>query len=179
MPTNDIEVFDYLLSDSDTPAEIDYLTYAVFAYKKKAWCDHFEKTKGHKPTHDEIDEWIGQLSDYEFRQIRNEAAEFFHAAAEEHLADYIEQQKEEAVDNSILSEVEEFTDPWRHAFIALGMAIVAPIVLGLAIFLVSLFDSGFPVHVTFGKEHAPITQPAAAASTPSIPVKSGAPQPHE
>jgi hypothetical protein len=37
MPRSDIEVFDYLTSSSETTAEIDYLTYALFAYRKRQW----------------------------------------------------------------------------------------------------------------------------------------------
>jgi hypothetical protein len=53
--------------------------------------------------------------------MRNEAADFFHFSAEEHLADYIEEQKKQAVSTSILSEVQStmtrvkaFRSPWKH-----------------------------------------------------------------
>jgi hypothetical protein len=153
MPNNDIEVFEYLKSNNETPLEIDYLTYAVFAYKKQQWCEHFKTHNNDQPpTQAQIDHWISQLTDYDFDQVRTEAVDFFHLAAEEHLRDRIEKEKKAAIEQSILSEIKEYTSPWRHVLIALGMALVAPIALGGFIFFLSLFDTNFPVHVTFGHE---------------------------
>ncbi|MEJ0043109.1 MAG: hypothetical protein WDM81_13265 [Rhizomicrobium sp.] len=170
MPNSDIEVFDHLTSDDTTPEELDFLAYAIFAFKKKEWCDHFEKTKGHKPTHDEIDEWISQLPDFEFDQIRSDAANFFHSAAEEHLREYIEAEKKRAVDESIMGAVKSATSWERHISIALGMAILAPIVLGGIVFLFTYFDHAFPVHVSFGSDQ-PSTQSSGASNTPSAGAK--------
>src|SRR5690242_9644262 len=122
MPNNDIEVFEYLISDQATAVEIDYLTYAVFAHRKSHWLDHFEKVGGRKPTQTEVDTWIQQITDYDFDQMRSEAAEFFDSSAKSYLANYVEEQKKSAIDHSILSEVKVFSSPWRHAFIALAMA---------------------------------------------------------
>jgi hypothetical protein len=175
MPTSDIEVFEYLRSDNETPLEIDYLTYAVFAYKKQQWCAHFRaQSSDTAPTQAQIDNWISQLSDYDFEQVRNEAVDFFHTAAEVHLHDYIEQQKKEAIDQSIVGVVREYTSPSRHILIALGMALVAPIALGGLIFFISLFDSHFPIHVTFGADRAAQSStPPAAANTLSTGAKPG------
>jgi hypothetical protein len=148
MPNNDIDVFDYLRANTETPLEIDYLTYAMFAYKKAQWIDHFKSRNADRhPTPQEIDGWITELSDYDFYQMRTEAADFFHNAAEEHLKDYIEQQKKEVLDSAIIADVRRFTSPMRHLGIALLMAIVAPIILGGIIFFASLFDKSFPLHV--------------------------------
>jgi hypothetical protein len=172
MPSNDVEVFEHFTSEENPVQEINFLAYALFAYKKREWCAHYEQLNGHKPTHDEIDQWITNLSDFEYRNMLGDAAQFFHAAAQTHLTQEIEEQKAEAVEDSILDEIRDFTNPWRHALIALGMAIVAPIILGLFIFLISLVDQGFPVHVTFGKERAATQQsPAAAANSPSTGAK--------
>jgi|SRR5271167_2974493 len=94
MPNNDIAVFDYLLSDEKTAVEIDYLTYAVFAYRKRQWVDHYKsRNNDQQPDQAAIDAWISELTDYDFIRMRTEAADFFQDAAEEHLADYIAQQK--------------------------------------------------------------------------------------
>jgi hypothetical protein len=156
MPSNDAEVFDHLTSDQNTSAEIDYLAYAMFALRKANWIDHFKtRHDGTAPTPAEIDAWIGELTDYDFATIRGEAADFFHLSAEEHLHDYIEDQKKSAVNASILSEVQTtmtrvraFTSPWKHLGIVLLMAIVAPVILGGVLFLFGVFDKTFPVHVT-------------------------------
>jgi len=85
--------------------------------------------------------------------MRSEAADYFNNAAKEYLADYIEAEKKKAIDGSILSAVEKHISPWRDAFVALGMAIMAPIVLGGVIFLIGIFDSSFPVHINLGQSH--------------------------
>ena len=157
MPNNDIEVFEHLTADKDSAVEIDFLSYAMFAFRKSEWIEHFKKKNdGKLPTQAQIDEWIGQITDFDFEQLRKEAAEFFHSSAEEHLREYIEDQKKEAVDRSIISEVKsiasrvkEFTAPWKHLGIALLMAIVAPVILGGIFFLFAVFDKSFPIHVTF------------------------------
>jgi hypothetical protein len=156
MPNNDAEVFDHLTSDQDTPAEIDYLAYAMFALRKANWIEHFEERhEGIAPTQAEIDAWIAELTDYDFISMRSDAAEFFHISAEDHLEDYIEQQKREAVNASILSEVRSamtrirsFTSPWKHLGIALLMAVIAPVLLGAVLFFIGLFDKTFPIRVT-------------------------------
>lgn len=148
MPDNDIEVFEYLLADEETAAEIDYLTYAIFGLRKGQWIDHFKsRNDGRAPTQAEIDSWISELTAYDFNRMRTEAADFFDTAAREYLEDEIERQRAEAVENSILAEVRRSTSPLRHIAIALLMAIVAPIILGGIVFFVSLFDKSFPLHV--------------------------------
>jgi len=167
MPNNDIEVFEHLTADKETALEIDFLTYAIFAYKKSEWIKHFQKhTENRLPNREEIDNWISQLTDYDFDRMRDEAAEFFHASAEDHLEEYIENQKKEAVDSSILSEVRStmtrvkyFTSPWKHLGIALLMAVIAPVLLGGVLFLLGIFDKSFPVHVTI----APTEQASSKA----------------
>jgi hypothetical protein len=155
MPGNDIEAFDYVVSDKDTALELDYLTYAMFAYKKQRWIEHFiSKNNGTSPTQVQIDAWISQLTDFDFTQMRNDAGVFFDDASREYLKNYIEEEKQKAVDASILSKVKEFTNPWRDLGIALLMAILAPVLLGLIVFGFSLFDKSFPVHVTFGGPEA-------------------------
>jgi hypothetical protein len=156
MPNNDIEVFEHLTADRDTPLEIDYFTFAIFALKKKKWIEHYkERNNGNAPSQADIDNWISQITDFDFGQMRNEAADYFHAAAEDHLEEYIEDQKKEAVKESILSEVESamtkvksFTSPWKHLGIALLMAVIAPVLLGGIFFFLGVFDRTFPVHVT-------------------------------
>jgi hypothetical protein len=96
--------------------------------------------------------------------MRYDAAQYFDSAAKEYLADHIEEQKGLAVKQSILTEItasnastlaeeKQFTSPWKHFGIALGMAIVAPVFLGGLIFLYTLFDSS--VHLTISKQETP------------------------
>jgi hypothetical protein len=120
----------------------------MFAYKKAQWIDHFKSRNADRhPNQQEIDGWITELSDYDFYQMRTEAADFFHNAAEEHLKASIESQKKAVLESAILADVRRFTSPMRHLGIALLMAIVAPVILGGIIFFASLFDRSFPLHV--------------------------------
>src|SRR5438132_12436546 len=98
MPNNDIEVFDYLLSDEETTVEIDYLTYAIFDHRKRQWIDHFKsRNNDRQPDQAEIASWISELTNYDFSRMRTEAADFFDVAAREYLEDDINRQKQEAV----------------------------------------------------------------------------------
>jgi hypothetical protein len=163
MPNNDIEAFEYVVSDKETAVEIDYLTYAMFAYKKKRWIEHFkERNSGATPTQQQIDGWICELSSFDFEQMRNDAAAFFDESARSYLSEYIKNEKKLAVDQSILREIKTYTDPWRHLVIALGMAILAPLVLGGLVFLYLLFDKTFPVHIIFGN----VETPSVSSSSP-------------
>ena len=106
MPANDIEAFEYVVSDAETGLELDYLTYAMFAYKKKKWIEHYANGNGGaSPNQGQIDGWISQLTEYDFQQMRNEAGAIFDSAAKEYLDSYIQEEKKRAVDTSMLNEV--------------------------------------------------------------------------
>lgn len=156
MPNSDLEVFDHVISDAETSLEIDYLTYALFAWKKKEWVEHFAAKHGNRPTQAEIDGWITQLPDSEYLIMRRDAAQYFADAARAFLADQIEEEKKKAVNESILAEVKQFTSPWKHFGIALAMAIIAPVFLGGLIYLYTLFDSS--AHPSLSKQETPATR---------------------
>jgi len=129
MPANDREVFELLISDRETSAEIDFLAYAIFANHKREWIRLYEsQNKGQAPTQQEIDNWILNITSRQFDDMREEAERFFDIAAREYLDDEIQREKKRAVDESILSEIKRHTSPWRHIGIALIFAIVAPII---------------------------------------------------
>jgi hypothetical protein len=89
MPNSDIEVFEFLTSSSEN--EIDFLTYALFAYRKREWLNHFQSNNDRNPSQSEIDSWISQLTEYEFREMRVKAAQYFDNAANAYLQRYIEE----------------------------------------------------------------------------------------
>jgi hypothetical protein len=148
MPNNDLEVFNYLSSNQESRREIDFLAYAIFAFRKQRWVVHFEQQHNRPPNQGEIDGWISQQTDFEFERMRGEAADYFDNAAKEYLAEYVEAEKKKAVNHSILSAVEKHTSAWRHVGIALLMAVVAPAILGGVLFLASIFDNEFHFNVT-------------------------------
>jgi len=83
--------------------------------KRAQWIDHFKSRNADRhPNQQEIDGWIAELSDYGFEQMRTEAADFFHNAAEEHLKASIERQKKAVLESAILADVRRLTSPMRH-----------------------------------------------------------------
>jgi hypothetical protein len=160
MPDNDMEAFEYVVSNSETALEIDYLTYAMFAYKKRMWLEHFKRHNNDQmPTQAQIDGWISQLSDYDFLQMRNEAAGFFDDSAKEYLREYTAERERTAVNDSILRQVKSYANPWKDILITIICAIVAPLILGTALFIFSIFDKTFQIHVSVGS-----TQPPASSA---------------
>lgn len=147
MATNDREVFELFIADESTPTEIDFLTYAIFAFHKREWIRLFEAQHNNQaPSQQDIDNWISNITPRQFDDMREEAERFFDAAARTYLEDEIQQEKRTAIDQSILSEIKHYTSPWRHVGIALIFAIVAPIILGGVIYFLNVFDVTFPIH---------------------------------
>ena len=152
---NDHEVFDYLFSDDETPSEIDFLAYAMFAFRKREWIKHSRDKNEKSPSQEEINAWIGALTNYDFVQMKLSAAEFFDDAAKTYLEDFIESEKKKAIDNSIVKDVKSLTSPWRHALIALVMAIVVPVMLGGALWAFGTFHAALPFHETASQATRP------------------------
>jgi hypothetical protein len=152
MPANDREVFELFTSNTNTSTEIDFITYAIFAYHKREWVRLFETQHNNQaPTQQDIDGWISNITCLQFDDMRQEAERFFDAAARAYLSDEIEQEKKRAVETSILSEIKLHTSPWRHIGIALIFAIVAPIILGGVIYFLNVFDITLPIHFPVSK----------------------------
>jgi hypothetical protein len=61
-----------------------------FAYRKSEWFAHFEKLNNAKPSHSDVDNWISQLSEYEYSSMRAAASAFIEDAAKERLKDYFQ-----------------------------------------------------------------------------------------
>lgn len=106
MPVNDREVFEHFLNDPDTTLEIAHLAYAAYASSKYDWARHFEERKGQPPTAEEMDEWIASQPPSRLDEIRDAAETTFELAAQAYAAKRIEEEKERAVRDSILGQVE-------------------------------------------------------------------------
>lgn len=106
MPINDREVFEHFLKAPDATLEIAHLAYAAYASSKYDWARHFEERKGHPPTTEEMDEWIASQPPSRLDEIREAAETTFELAAEAYMAKRIEEEKERAVRDSILGQVE-------------------------------------------------------------------------
>ena len=105
MPSNDREVFQHFLNDSDASLEVAHLAYAAYASGRYDWVTLFEERKGRLPSPEEVDEWIASLPPSRFIEIREAAAETFDLAATAYMASRIEAEKEQAVRASILDTV--------------------------------------------------------------------------
>jgi hypothetical protein len=76
--------------------------------------------------------------------MREEAARLFDAGARVYLSAEIEAQKEAAVRSSILGEVKAAGAFWRQMTIALGTAILAPVIIGGLIAAALTYDRMAP-----------------------------------
>lgn len=144
MPANDREVFQYLSADQDTAAEIDLLSYAIFAHEKQQWCELFEKNKGREPKQDEVDDWISQITDWRFGQMRQEAIQFFDTAAREYLSEEMEAAKKAVLEETVIREVKAAGGFWRQLAMQVITAVLAPLFIGLIIAAALLYDRNAP-----------------------------------
>jgi hypothetical protein len=95
VPRNDHEVFDYLLADTETEY-LDYVAFAIYIHDKHNWLDHFTRQNGRLPSDAEIETWIANLTDLDFRRFIDSAAELFDDAAQKYLADELATEQDKA-----------------------------------------------------------------------------------
>lgn len=133
MPGNDREVFDKLTGDGEAPAVEDFLTYALFAFERREWIAHHTASRNAAPTEGEVDAWIGNITEYQFGQMRSRAIAFFDVAARAYMADDIESAKQEVLRGTVVKEVKAAGNFWRQLFIATATAIIAPVIIGLIV----------------------------------------------
>jgi anti-sigma-K factor RskA len=133
MLSNDREVFDKLTGDSGTAGAEDFITYALFAHERREWVTHHTATHGQPPTAAEVEVWIGNITDYQFDQMRIRAASFFDVAARAYMAEEIEQARQDTLKSSVVKEVKAAGNFWRQLFIATVTAIMAPVIIGLIV----------------------------------------------
>jgi hypothetical protein len=173
VPKNDLEVFDHLLSDDSTPLEIDYLTYAVFAYRKSHWIEKYREVHGTSPSQENIDVWISEISDYEFSTMRDRATEVFHNAAVEYMKDDIEKAKEEGSKDAVALSIKSIE--WQiksvglfrnQLAIALMTAILTPFILGGAIFFLKNYEDHMPSALQIFKDRSATNPPGAPIPNP-------------
>ena len=144
MPSNDREVFDFILSDSGTSLEIDYLTYAIFAFNKREWMAQHETVNGNPPDQAAIDGWISNLTPYNFVGMRSEASNFFDAAAREYMADDLAAAVEAAKQSELVNVVKAASSFWKQLFIGFVTAVLTPFIIAGFIVLGVIFSSRFP-----------------------------------
>lgn len=177
MPKDDLEVFEHLLSDEDTKVEIDYLSYSIFAHRKRYWIEKFNELNGKKPNQNEIDNWISQLSDYEFHMMRVEAAEFFHNAAADYMEDKIAAARKQGSNDAIAASVDAINAQIRslgrfrnQLLIALMTAVLTPIILGGSILFLKTYEDRMPSALRLFSDKPPTTNlPAAPLPSPALP----------
>ena len=147
MPDNDREVFERL-TVGDAESVEDFLTYAIFAFQRREWVNHFTARNGTPPAAADIEAWIGNLTDYDFDQMRTRAAGVFDLAARAYMAPDIEAAREDGLRDALLREVRGATDLqkselgaavatvkaagsfWTQLGVALLTAIIAPLIIG-------------------------------------------------
>ena len=143
MPASPREIFEAFTRESgeDYLPEVALLAYGAFAAELYEWVEHEEHRRGRPPTDEEINTWIAQIPDARLNRIRDDALESFGLAARAFLEPEIVRQRKEAVDQSVLAEIQRFTSGFR----AFGFNVAAGIV---AAFLFALLALAFYYIVT-------------------------------
>jgi hypothetical protein len=174
MPCNDLEVFEHLLADDSTPLEIDYLTYAVFAYQKSHWIDKYREVHGELPTQEKIDAWISEISDYEFGTMRDRATEVFHNAAVEYMEEDIIKARAEGTRDAIALSIKAIEGQVKSVglfrnqlVIALMTAILTPFILGGAIFFLKNYEDHMPSALQIFRDRTSVNPSAASPLSPA------------
>ncbi|RVU13233.1 hypothetical protein [Methylobacterium oryzihabitans] len=162
MPTNDREVFDKLTDGAGSPPVEAFITYALFAFERREWLSHHAATRGQPPSEIEVEAWIGNITDYQFDQMRSRAASFFDVAARAYMADEIEEARQETLKSAVVREVKAAGNFWRQLFIATATAIIAPVIIGLIVVAALRSEAVIPT-ITGTKT---LVQPQAPNGTP-------------
>jgi fatty acid desaturase len=157
MPASDREVFAYLKADESTPHEVNLLAFAMFANDRDEWIKHFEAQNGQAPTQDQVNAWTADITDYRFQQMRNEAATFFDVAARAYMQEEMQAARMSVLESEIIARVSAAGNFWRQLFIALGTAILAPVIIGLVIAAYLAYNHSFPALIS---TTSPVTEAA-------------------
>ncbi|KQO49949.1 hypothetical protein [Methylobacterium sp. Leaf85] len=145
MPANDHEAFEQLVTKGTGHAALDLLAYATFAFDRSQWLQlRTNANGGTLPTPAEIDTWIADIPPHQFDQMRSRAASIFDVAAREYMAGDIAKAKLDALETTVIREVKAAGGFWRQSFIALGTAILAPIIIGGVIVMGLLGEKAVP-----------------------------------
>jgi len=155
MPKTDREVFEYFRSDPETSVEVDNLAYASFAFHKYEWMEQFASLRGRQPTQAEENQWISELPDSRLDEIRDVAYLAFEAAADGYLRERIEQERKTAVEQSILTEIRQFTSFWRNFGPNLLIGIAASVAFSLLLIVMASIFADDPSPIALYKQIAP------------------------
>lgn len=159
MPGNDREVFDLFRTTGTAALEVRYLAFALFTYEKSEWADHFAKRNGRPPAQADVDDWIANLSDHRFEDLRRQAVDLFDLAARDYLRDEMEAADERALGSAIVAQVRSAGTFWKQLGLALVTAIVAPILLG-GIILGAKYYSSLPTPADIAAKGEPVVPTA-------------------
>ena len=172
MPASEAEVFEHLSASKDTPAEIDFLAYAIFAFQKREWMRHYaDHHQNVAPTQADVDNWISNLTAFNFSEMQDAAVNMFDGAARAYLADEMHAAQQDAFRASIIREVKSAGSFWKQLALALTTAILAPVILGVIIGGTILYEKGMFTASGFSHAFTGSAEPAQ-----SVPAPSGKPQ---
>jgi hypothetical protein len=165
MPANDREVFKYFREQKNTTREIYHLAYASYARAKYDWMDHFEKLYGKSPDLEEENTWIADLPESRFDEFTTGAFEFFEVAARAYMATEIEEERKDAINTSILAQIEKATSFGTTFFPNLVIGLSASLLFAvLLIILGSIFNKD-PSPIALFKSLEPVTHDATGPPT--------------
>lgn len=143
MPENTREVFERFTHGQDTEGNmLPYLCYAIFAAERYDWMNHYKDQNGDYPVIDEERRWVSEKPDSYFRKIEQQAVTWMDEFSHDYLAEDIELECEEAVEDSLRAEISKlgkFGPNFGNNFLA-GLA--ATTVFAILLFLLALIVFG-------------------------------------
>ena len=155
MPANDRDIWEHFLRNQDTPAEVDFLAYSIYVHEKYDWVKKYERKFGKPPSQAEIDKWIEDITPRRLETMDRNAVALFDNAARRYLADEIEAQQKQAVDQSILREVRSATSLTKQIALAVITAVLTPLILGALVAAAYSYDRFMPSATTVSHSIAP------------------------
>lgn len=155
MPSNDREVFNYFRSQAKTTREIDYLAYASYAYDRYQWMERFEELNGRPPSFEEENTWISHLPNSRLDEITADLYNFFDFAARKYMTDEIQKERDEAVKDSILNQVERATSFKSTFFPNLFIGVIASFLFSCLVIGMGLIYNHDPSPIALYKAIVP------------------------
>lgn len=152
MPESTKEVFERFTQGQDEGNILPYLCYAIFAAERYEWAERCLENYGQYPDGNEERRWISELPENYFAKIERRATNWMDEFARDYLDETIEEEKNEAVENSIRPELSSLNRFWPAFWNNVAGGVVAAIIFAIIVFAVAFLVFGNISPVDMAKE---------------------------
>lgn len=119
MPSTPREVFELFTNDREEGDIIPYLAYAIFAAERYEWMYRELDRHGEFPDVDTESRWIQEKPDQYFARLEARATQWLDTFSRDYLDENIEQEKQEAVEQSVKTSIDELRATLSHRLVNL------------------------------------------------------------